>query len=106
MIMQGSIIVESILASAVSDADIVLEAVIEDVQVKNRLFKGDYAESFHNIMCTLQNAMEYACSYHLKLNWSVDIASLCSEETILCSNTLTLQLKDIFADIHKPEVVG
>lgn len=34
----------------------------------------------------------------------VDITSLCSEETILCSNTLTLQLKDIFANIHKPEV--
>ena len=33
-------IVESILASAVSDADVVLEAIIEDVQVKNRLFKG------------------------------------------------------------------
>lgn len=33
-----------------------------------------------------------------------DIAILCPEETILCSNTLTLELKDIFADIHAPEV--
>lgn len=41
MYSQGSVIVDSILASALSDADIVLEAVnIEDVQVKNRLFKG------------------------------------------------------------------
>ena len=40
MHLQGSVIVESILASAVSDADVVLEAVVEDVQVKNRLFKG------------------------------------------------------------------
>ena len=38
--VQGSVIVESILASAVSDADIVLEAVVEDVQVKTKLFQG------------------------------------------------------------------
>ena len=34
-----------------------------------------------------------------------DIASLCPEEAVLFSNTLTLQLQDIFANIHKPEVV-
>ena len=34
-----------------------------------------------------------------------DIASLCPEEAVIFSNTLTLQLQDIFADIHKPEVV-
>ena len=37
MHFQGSVIVESILASTVNDADIVLEAVVEDVQIKNRL---------------------------------------------------------------------
>lgn len=35
-----------------------------------------------------------------------DIASLCPEEAVLFSNTLTLQLQDIFANIHKPEVVA
>ena len=34
-----------------------------------------------------------------------DIASLCPEEAVLFSNTLTLQLQDIFANIHKPEVI-
>ena len=38
--MQGNVIPESILAPAVGDADVVLEAVVEDVQTKNKLFKG------------------------------------------------------------------
>lgn len=38
--MQGSVIAESVLASAVGDADIVLEAVVEDVQVKKKLIQG------------------------------------------------------------------
>ena len=36
-----------------SDADIVLEAVVEDVQVKNRLFKGTCTlSSEHDIVIT------------------------------------------------------
>ena len=41
----------------------------------------------------------------LYVNLIADIASLCPEEAVLFSNTLTLQLQDIFADIHRPEVV-
>lgn len=41
--MQGSVVAESVLASAVGDADVVLEAVKEDEQVKNKLFKGTCA---------------------------------------------------------------
>lgn len=37
---QGSVIVESVLSSAVSDADIVLEAVIDNLDIKKSLFKG------------------------------------------------------------------
>ena len=40
LLVQGSVIAESVLASAVSDADFVFEAVIEDVQVKKKLFQG------------------------------------------------------------------
>ena len=64
--MQGNVIVESILASAVSDADIVLEAVIEDVQVKTKLFKGDLIHS-HILLC--QNAIEYACD---RVSYSIE----------------------------------
>ena len=38
--MQGNVIAESVLASAVGDADIVLEAVVEDVQIKKKIFQG------------------------------------------------------------------
>ena len=38
--MQGSVIVESVLSRAVSDADLVIEAVVEDVEIKNSLFRG------------------------------------------------------------------
>ena len=41
--MQGNVIAESVLASAVGDADIVLEAVVEDIQVKKKLFQGMYS---------------------------------------------------------------
>ena len=33
-------IVESVLSRAVSDADLVIEAVVEDLEVKNSLFRG------------------------------------------------------------------
>ena len=33
-----------------------------------------------------------------------DIASVCSKETILCTNTLSLQLSDVFSDVPNPEV--
>lgn len=38
---QGSVIAESVLSSAVSDADIVLEAVIDNLDIKNSLIKGE-----------------------------------------------------------------
>ena len=38
--IQGNVIAESVLASAVGDADIVLEAVVEDVQIKKKIFQG------------------------------------------------------------------
>ena len=84
-----------------SDADIVLEAVVEDVQVKNRLFKGtnyNVMEYKNDIMITCINGI-----LHCVLEFA-DIASLCPEEAVLFSNTLTLKLQDIFANIHKPEV--
>lgn len=33
-------VVDSLLSGAVSEADIVFEAVLEDLQVKNSLFRG------------------------------------------------------------------
>ena len=38
---QGHVVVDSLLSGAVSDADIVFEAVLEDLQVKNSLFRGE-----------------------------------------------------------------
>ena len=43
--------------------------------------------------------------YNITVYKFADIASLCPEEAVLFSNTLTLQLQDIFANIQKPEVV-
>ena len=37
---QGSVIVESVLSSAVSNADIVLESVVESMDVKISIFQG------------------------------------------------------------------
>ena len=93
--VQGSVIVDSLLSGAVSEAEIVIEAVSEDLEVKNLLFRG-------------QTISWYAASiYRYQLLPSVlpDIASVCSKETILCTNTLTLQLSDVFSDIPHPEVV-
>ena len=39
-LLQGTVIVESVLSSAVTDADIIIEAVKEDRDIKNALFKG------------------------------------------------------------------
>ena len=41
---QGKVIADGLLSSAVSDADIVLEAVVEDVGIKNSLFRGMCSE--------------------------------------------------------------
>ena len=38
--VQGSVIVDTLLSGAVSDAEIVIEAVSEDLEVKNLLFRG------------------------------------------------------------------
>ena len=38
--MQGSVIVDTLLSGAVSEAEIVIEAVSEDLEVKNLLFRG------------------------------------------------------------------
>jgi len=35
------VVVDSLLSGAVSEADIVFEAVLEDLQVKNSLFRGE-----------------------------------------------------------------
>ena len=39
---QGSVIVESVLSSAVSDADIVVEAVVDNMDIKRSIFRGIY----------------------------------------------------------------
>ena len=38
--MQGCVVVDTLLSGAVSDAEIVFEAVLEDLEVKNLLFRG------------------------------------------------------------------
>ena len=45
--MQGSVLAESVLASAVSDVDFVLEAVKEDVHVKKKLFQGTEVRTYY-----------------------------------------------------------
>ena len=52
-------IVESILASAVSDADIVLEAVVEDIQIKNGLFRGKQLAKTYVLMSKEVNIVLY-----------------------------------------------
>lgn len=42
-------VVDSLLSGAVSDADIVFEAVLEDLQVKNSLFRGESLAYFCHI---------------------------------------------------------
>ena len=37
---QGSVIVESVLSSAVSGADLVVEAVVDDLDIKISIFQG------------------------------------------------------------------
>ena len=85
---------DTLLSGAVSDAEIVIEAVSEDLEVKNLLFRGQdiswFATAIHQ--------------YQLLPFVLPDIASVCSKETILCTNTLTLQLSDVFSDIPHPEV--
>ena len=55
--MQGSVIVNTLLSGAVSDAEIVIEAVSEDLEVKNLLFRGQtiswYATAIHQYMYQL-----------------------------------------------------
>ena len=59
-------------------------------------------------MCTV---MRYNCGllchygilFHVVIT-AADIISLCSEDAVLSTNTLNLQLEDIYADIHRPEV--
>ena len=41
---QGTLIADSILSSAVTDADIVIEAIKEDVTIKNKFFKGRHVK--------------------------------------------------------------
>ena len=38
--MQGSVVVDTLLSGAVSDAEIVFETVLENLEVKNLLFRG------------------------------------------------------------------
>ena len=38
--VQGSVIVDALVSGAVSEAEIVIEAVSEDLEVKNLLFRG------------------------------------------------------------------
>lgn len=68
--LQGSVIVESVLSSAVSDADIVVEAVVDNMDIKRSIFR--------------------------------DISSLCSERTILCTNSLNLSLAEVFYGVPLP----
>ena len=89
---------ESILSGAVTDADIVFEAVTEDLGIKRGLFKGiiitgstDYSHALYCTMLSLKHPPS-------------DIASICSKETILCTSTLSLALADVFADVPNPEV--
>lgn len=53
IVTQGSVVPESILSGAVTDADIVFEAVTEDLGIKRGLFK-DIASvcSKETILCT------------------------------------------------------
>ena len=46
-LLQGSILAESVLASAVSDVNFVLEAVKEDVHVKKKLFQGTGVRTYY-----------------------------------------------------------
>ena len=86
-----------------SDADIVLEAVVEDIQVKNRLFKG----TIRCHTCRSTSVITYCVNGILHhVSEFADIASLCPEEAVLYSNTLTLQLQDIFDNVHRPEVIN
>ena len=39
-VIQGTVIAESLLSSAVSNARIIIEAVTEDIHIKNSMFKG------------------------------------------------------------------
>ena len=39
---QGRVVVDTLLSGAVSDAEIVFEAVLEDLEVKNSLFRGKF----------------------------------------------------------------
>ena len=39
---QGRVVVDTLLSGAVSDAEIVFEAVLEDLEVKNSLFRGEF----------------------------------------------------------------
>ena len=34
----------------------------------------------------------------------IDVSLMCSDDTIICSNTLTLSLDDVFSDINHPQV--
>ena len=90
---------ESILSGAVTDADFVFEAVTEDLGIKNGLFKGMHA------VCS-STCSDYSTPVYeaLDLTYILDIASICSKETILCTSTLSLDLVDVFADVSNPEV--
>ena len=40
--LQGSVIVETVLSNAVSDVDIVVEAVVDSIEVKRSIFQGEH----------------------------------------------------------------
>ena len=91
--MQGNIIADGILSSAVSEANIVFEAVLEDTCIKNSIFKG--------------MGLQFTCNdiiHHFTLLSSADIASVCPSDTLLCSSTLSLPLEDVFEGVLQKEV--
>ena len=45
----------------------------------------------------------YGVLFHVVIT-AADITCLCSEDAVLGTSTLNLQLEDIFADIRRPEV--
>lgn len=99
IVTQGSVVPESILSGAVTDADIVFEAVTEDLGIKRGLFKGGSiiigSTDYYYNLSAMSSSLKHPPS---------DIASVCSKETILCTSTLSLALADVFADISSPEV--
>ena len=56
-VLQGTVIVETVLSNAISQADMIVEAVVDNIEIKKSIFRGEW--------CTSTNHTSQSCIiYH------------------------------------------